>query len=153
MNENVFRVILLVLLLIFMAHRGYHVQKHSKPERETVKERKEGIASKVAGLLGLVGFISLIVVVINPDWLSWTNLSLPLWLRWVGIVIYTAFILILSSTLLISVNWLVGLAWIGMTTLEIISRIHFEESLMLEYFGDQYHEYIDCTNRLLPKIH
>jgi protein-S-isoprenylcysteine O-methyltransferase Ste14 len=66
--------------------------------------------------------------------------------------IYTAFILILGSTLLISSNWLVGLAWLGMTALEVISRIDFEESLMLEYFGDQYKDYMKKTGQLLPRL-
>jgi protein-S-isoprenylcysteine O-methyltransferase Ste14 len=66
--------------------------------------------------------------------------------------IYTAFILILGSTLFISSNWLIGLCWLGMTTLEVISRIGFEESLMIEFFGDQYRQYMKKTGRLLPKI-
>jgi protein-S-isoprenylcysteine O-methyltransferase Ste14 len=66
--------------------------------------------------------------------------------------IYTAFILILGSTLLISANWFIGLAWIGMTALEITSRIGFEENLMLEYFGDQYRQYMKRTGRLLPRL-
>jgi protein-S-isoprenylcysteine O-methyltransferase Ste14 len=66
--------------------------------------------------------------------------------------IYTAFLLILGSTLFISSNWLIGLAWIGMTLLELASRIRFEEGLMLEYFGDQYRAYMKRTGRLLPKI-
>jgi len=66
--------------------------------------------------------------------------------------IYTAFLLIMGSTLLISANWLIGLSWIGMTVLEIASRIGFEESLMLEYFGDQYREYMKKTGRLLPRV-
>ncbi|HSL44612.1 MAG TPA: isoprenylcysteine carboxylmethyltransferase family protein [Anaerolineales bacterium] len=66
--------------------------------------------------------------------------------------IYTAFILILGSTLLISSNWLIGFSWLGMTLLEVISRIGFEEPLMLEYFGDQYREYMKHTGRLLPKL-
>lgn len=39
-----------------------------------------------------------------------------------------------------------------MTILDIASRIGFEESLMLEYFGDQYHEYMMKTGKLLPKV-
>lgn len=66
--------------------------------------------------------------------------------------IYTAFLLILGSILLISANWLIGFAWIGMTTLEVASRIRFEEDIMLEYFGDQYREYMRQTGRLFPKI-
>jgi len=147
-------------------------------------------------VLGLIGFISVIAFVINPNWLAFASLSFPIWLRLVGIAlalagfallqwaqvtlgkswsdtprmmkeqtlitsgpyqfirhpIYTAFVLILGSALLISANWLIGLAWLGMTVLEVASRVGFEESLMLEYFGDQYREYMKKTGRLLPRL-
>jgi protein-S-isoprenylcysteine O-methyltransferase Ste14 len=72
--------------------------------------------------------------------------------RFVRHPIYTAFVLILGSTFLISANWFIGFAWLGMTVLEVASRIGFEESLMLEYFGDQYREYMKKTGRLLPRL-
>ncbi|MGD8403231.1 MAG: isoprenylcysteine carboxylmethyltransferase family protein [Anaerolineales bacterium] len=196
MNENLFRFILPMLILAFVAHRGYYIKKQSKPNEETLEQREEGSASKLASFLGLMGFLSTLAFVIYPDWLSRTNLSLPTWLRWVGVPIaftgfvllqwaqntlgkswsdtprmmktqelitsgpyriirhpiYTAFILILGSTLLISANWLIGLSWIGMTVLETISRIRFEEGLMLEYFGEQYREYMNKTGKLFPKV-
>ena len=194
--ETPFRIILPILIIAFAVHRGYYVKNHSKPEEATLKKREEGLASKISGVLGLIGFISVIAFVINPAWLSFASLSFPLWLRWAGVgialigfvllqwsqvtlgkswsdtprmmkdqrlitdgpyhfirnPIYTAFIFILGSTLLISSNWFIGLAWIGMTILEVISRIDFEESLMLEYFGEQYQEYMKKTGRLLPKL-
>ncbi len=195
-TENIFRGILPILILAFMAHRGYYVKTQSKPEDETLKKREEGIISKIASTLGLLGFISTLAYVINPSWLVWANLSSPIWLRWTGVVIvllgfallqwsqvtlsnswsdtprmmkgqtlitsgpyhsirhpiYTAFILILGSTLFISSNWLIGLCWAGMTILETASRIRFEESLMVEYFGDQYREYMKQTGRLFPRL-
>lgn len=72
--------------------------------------------------------------------------------RWIRHPIYTAFLLILGATLFISANWLIGFSWTGMTALEILSRIEFEERLMLEYFGDQYRQYMNQTGRLLPKF-
>jgi protein-S-isoprenylcysteine O-methyltransferase Ste14 len=39
-----------------------------------------------------------------------------------------------------------------MTLIEVISRIGFEENLMLEYFGDRYREYMKTTGRLLPRL-
>jgi len=194
--ETLFRIILPVLIIAFAAHRGYYVKNHSQPEDVTLKQRQEGIASKVSEVLGLIGFISVIGFVINPNWLAFASLSFPVWLRWVGIAlalagfallqwaqvtlgkswsdtprmmkeqtlitsgpyqfirhpIYTAFVLILGSALLISANWLIGLAWLGMTVLEVASRVGFEESLMLEYFGDQYREYMKKTGRLLPRL-
>jgi len=193
--ETIFRIILPLLLITFVAHRGYYVRKHGK-EADTLKKREEGTVTKLAGLLGIMGFISGLAYVINPNWLSWASLSFPLWLRWTGFgmavlgfallqwaqnalgknwsdtprmikeqalvtsgpyqsirhPIYTAFLLIMGATLLISANWLIGLSWIGMTALEIASRIGFEESLMLEYFGDQYRDYMKKTGRLLPRL-
>ena len=195
-TETVFRIILPILIISLAGHRGYYVKYHSKSEEATIKKREEGIVSKLAGLLGMAGFIALLAYVINPAWFAWTSLSLPLWLRWAGVgiailgfillqwaqvtlanswsdtprmmkeqtlitsgpyrlirhPIYTAFLLILGSTLFISSNWLIGICWAGMTILEIISRIGFEEALMLEYFGDQYREYIKRTGRLLPRL-
>jgi len=196
MNETIFRVILPVLILAFVAHRGYYTKKYGQPEIDTLKEREEGLATKLAGLLGLAGFAAMIAYVVNPAWLAWAALPLPLWVRWTGVglalagfallqwaqntlgrswsdtprmmreqalvtsgpyhlirhPIYTAFLLILGSTLLISANWLIGVAWIALTILEIASRMGFEESLMLEYFGQQYRDYMKTTGRLLPRL-
>jgi protein-S-isoprenylcysteine O-methyltransferase Ste14 len=194
-TETIFRIIVPVLILSFALHRGYYVRKHGE-EQNTLKKREEGLASKIAGLLGLLGFVTVLLYAIHPAWLSFASLPLPLWLRWAGVImallgfgllqwgqnilgknwsdtprmiqeqslitsgpyrfirhpIYTAFLMILGSTLFISANGVIGLAWIGMTVLEIASRIGFEEDLMLEYFGDQYREYMQKTGRLLPRI-
>jgi len=66
--------------------------------------------------------------------------------------IYTAFFLILGSTLLISANALVGLAWLAATVLDVLARVHFEEGLMLETFGASYREYMAQTGRFFPRI-
>jgi len=191
-----FRVALPALILLFAVHRGYYVSRHTASEDQTVKRREEGIASRIAGLLGLLGFITVLAEVINPAWLNWADLPLAMWVRWAGLgvavsgfvllqwaqvtlgkswsdtprmlkqqslitsgpyrfvrhPIYTAFILILGSTLLISSNWLIGLCWAGMTILETASRVRFEEALMLEYFGEQYRAYMKQTGRFLPHL-
>jgi protein-S-isoprenylcysteine O-methyltransferase Ste14 len=194
--DTLFRILLPILIFAFAAHRGYYTHKLKESAENTLKRREQGLVSKFAGLLGLIGFASMIVIVINPGWLTWSSLPLPVWLRWTGVAIalsgfallqwaqntlgknwsdtprmmkeqslvtngpyrwirhpiYTAFLLILGSTLFISANWLVGLSWLGMTILEVFSRIGFEESLMLEFFGAQYREYLKRTGRLFPKF-
>ena len=191
----IFRILLPLLIIAFALHRGYYVRKHG-PEQNTLKKREEGLLSRIAGVLGLLGFVAVLIYALNPDWLSWASLPFALWLRWAGVgvallgfgllqwaqttlgrnwsdtprmmkeqalvtdasyrfvrhPIYSAFLLILGSMLLVSANWFIGLAWIGMTVLEVASRIAFEEQLMLEYFGDQYRDYMRRTGRLLPKI-
>ena len=194
--ETIFRITLPLLLVLFIAHRGYYIKTHSKPEEATLKKREEGMLSKAAGLLRILGFISVLAFVIHPNWLAFANRAFPSWLRWAGIgiailgffllqwaqvtlgkswsdmprmmkkqalitsgpyhfirhPIYAAFILILGSTLFISANWLIGTAWIGMTVLEVVSRIRFEENLMIEYFGDEYRQYMKRTGQFLPKV-
>ena len=195
-RETIFRIILPAVIVLFAAHRGYYVARHTKPEQDTLKKREEGLASQIAGLLSVIGFVTVIAYAANPNWMAWSNIPLPIWARWTGIgiavlgfallqwaqntlgrnwsdmprmmkeqslitsgpyqfvrhPIYTAFIFILGSSLLISANWLIGLAWIGMTVTEVASRIGFEESLMLEYFGDEYRAYMKKTGRLFPTI-
>ncbi len=195
-TETIFRILLPALVIVFALHRGYYVKNHSKPEDATLKKREEGTVSKIAGLLGVIGFLSIVAYPLNPRWLAFADLLFPVWIRWAGVgialagfallqwaqvilgkswsdtprmmkeqilitsgpyrmirhPIYTAFLLILGSTLFISSNWLIGLCWIGMTALETASRVQFEEALMVEFFGDQYREYMKKTGRLLPKV-
>jgi len=195
--ETIFRVIVPFLLIAFAFHRGYYVKTHSKPEEATLKKREEGFLSKVAGIFGMIGFLSVIAYAIHPDWLAFARLPYPITLRWAGVgmailgfallqwaqvvlgkswsdtprmmkqqilvtvgpykvirhPIYTAFLAILGSLLFISSNWLIGLSWIGMAILEIISRIQFEEAIMTEYFGEQYRAYMKRTGRLLPRLY
>ena len=83
-TETVFRFILPLVMITFVAHRGYYVRKHGK-EQNTLKKREDGPVTRLAGVLGIIGLFSLLVYVVNPGWLSWASLSLPLWLRWAGI--------------------------------------------------------------------
>lgn len=84
-TESIFRIILPALLVAFVAHRGYYVQKHGK-EENTLKKREDGLVIKLAGILALMGLISTLAYVINPNLLSWAFLPLPLWLRWPALV-------------------------------------------------------------------
>lgn len=195
-EELVFRVMLLLLILGFVANRAYYTRKYGQPEEETVREREGKVASTAAGLLAVLALISSLIYIINPAWMAWSALALPTWLRWSGVglalagfgllqwshqalgknwsdtprllreqllvtsgpyrrirhPIYTAFLMILSATLLISANWFIGMTWIGMTTIEVASRIRFEEQIMLDRFGDDYRTYMAGTGSLLPRL-
>jgi protein-S-isoprenylcysteine O-methyltransferase Ste14 len=66
--------------------------------------------------------------------------------------IYTAFLMILGSSLLISANWFIGGLWILMTAADIRSRIRFEEEKLLARFGEDYLAHRKKTGALLPKL-
>jgi len=72
--------------------------------------------------------------------------------HWIRHPIYAAFLLILGSLLLISANWFVGAMWIGMTSLDVASRMNAEEAMMLGQFGERYQAYMRRTGRLFPRI-
>jgi protein-S-isoprenylcysteine O-methyltransferase Ste14 len=72
--------------------------------------------------------------------------------RWMRHPIYAAFLLILGSLFLISANWFIGGMWIGMTSLDITSRVKTEEAMMIGQFGDQYRAYMRKTGRLFPRL-
>jgi len=72
--------------------------------------------------------------------------------RWIRHPIYTAFLLILGSTLFLTANWFVGLFWLGSAGLDILSRIQFEEAVLIEHFGEPYRAYMKRTGRLWPRL-
>ncbi len=66
--------------------------------------------------------------------------------------IYTAFLLILGSPLLITGNLVVGLSWLGMTAIDIKARVAFEEAALMDHFGEAYQDYQARTGALLPRL-
>ena len=84
-RDTIFKGILSVLIIGFAIHRGYYVRKLG-PEENTLKKRQESLASTFAGMLGMMGFVAVILYLIKPEWLAWADTSFPLWLRWTGVV-------------------------------------------------------------------
>lgn len=196
MTESIFRILIPVLLVSFMLHRGYYTKKIQHSAENILEQPKAGTMSQIANILTLFALVVSIMYAIVPDWISWSVLSLPVWMRWAGVLIalggfgllqwsqntlgkswsaesqfvegqllvkngpyqwvrhpiYTAFLLILGSTLLISASWLVGGLWLGAMGLEIAARVSTEEAMLANQFGDVYHTYVERTGRLLPRI-
>ena len=196
MDHIVFRGILAVLLIGFVAHRGFYTQKVQHSAAAVLEQPKRGSVTQIANLLALPALLSSVIYIINPAWMAWSAAPFPIWLRWLGLgvalggfvllqwsqqtlgenwsdaprlvagqemivsgpyrwirhPIYAAFFLILGSLLLISANWFVGGMWIGMTGLDVASRIRTEEAMMVGQFGEQYRAYMRRTGRLFPRL-
>jgi protein-S-isoprenylcysteine O-methyltransferase Ste14 len=65
---------------------------------------------------------------------------------------YTSFFLSGLGGLLLSANWLLGLANLGAVAWMYFGRVDAEEAMMLEHFGDDYRGYMKRTGRLLPRL-
>jgi len=72
--------------------------------------------------------------------------------RFVRHPIYTGFLLVFGSTLLISANALVGGLFIAMSGVEVIGRVRAEEASLLGRFGASYGRYMETTGRFLPRL-
>ena len=86
--HSVFRLVMLALVVgyslprVYYRRRARHARMKEESTRPPVTENKwrlalMGIGGGGANLVGLAWLV-------NPDWLSWSNLDLPVWLRWVG---------------------------------------------------------------------
>ncbi len=85
MNDQTFRLVLLLGFLLFFP-AGVYFRVRSQTTREKLDRRQEGLFILVAlRLAGFVGMLGLFAYMINPEWMKWSSLPLPVWLRWVGV--------------------------------------------------------------------
>jgi protein-S-isoprenylcysteine O-methyltransferase Ste14 len=60
----------------------------SQATGEKLDRRQEGLFLLVSlRVLGLAGWMGLVVYLIDPAWMAWSSVPLPGWLRWVGAVL------------------------------------------------------------------
>jgi protein-S-isoprenylcysteine O-methyltransferase Ste14 len=191
-----FRFLLAVQLLAFVAHRAYYNRKFPPPEESTINRLEKTATSTIASFLSIVALASTLIYIVAPNLLVRLSAPFPVLIRWLGVgvalagfallewshrtlaanwsdqpritqtqglvqtgpyqrirhPIYTSFLMILGSTLLISTNWLVGLSWIVSVSLDAVDRIRYEERALYERFGQEYEVYRSKTGSLLPKI-
>ena len=106
MEFAVFRVIVAALLFGFVAHRAFYTRK-VKHSADAVPEQPEhGRTTQIANLLALPGLLATVTYVINPAWMSWSALPLPIWMRWLGVgVALVGFALLQFSQRTLGENW------------------------------------------------
>jgi len=84
-NETIFRVIIFALPATGFTTSVYHRSRAARVSNERISRRAEGAPIMI--LLRLAGFsmwLSILVYAINPDWMQWSALSLPIEARWLG---------------------------------------------------------------------
>ena len=65
---------------------------------------------------------------------------------------YEAHILWAIAQIMILHNWLVAYLFLITFTMLYLLRIHNEEQMMLDHFGNEYEMYMESTGRLIPKL-
>jgi protein-S-isoprenylcysteine O-methyltransferase Ste14 len=68
--------------------------------KEPLDRRQEGLFILITvRLVGLSMWAGVIAYLINPSWMAWSSLTLPVWARWTGVAVLVAAIGLLSATL------------------------------------------------------
>ncbi len=192
----IYRILVAVLLLAFVAHRAYYNRKFPPQDSETIDKLGSSRGSTLSAIIFLLAFISTAIYIFFPSLISWASIAVPDWIRWLGLVtagagflllewshralrqnwsdqpritqtqqlvqtgpyhwvrhpIYSAFLLILGSTLFLTANWLIGGLWIAAVASDAILRIRYEEAAILNQFGDDYRDYQQRTGQFLPRF-
>jgi protein-S-isoprenylcysteine O-methyltransferase Ste14 len=84
-HDQIFRAILIVVFVVVLPIGIYH-RLRSQATREKLDRRQEGLFI-LATLrpLGAAFWLGLIAWMVDPGWMAWSSMSLPLWLRSTGV--------------------------------------------------------------------
>jgi len=88
MNENIFRILAALILFTGMGISIYFRRKADKDTGEKISRSVDGtVLMTIIKVGGLVLWLSPLVYLVNPDWMAWSKIGLPEWVRWLGVVI------------------------------------------------------------------
>jgi protein-S-isoprenylcysteine O-methyltransferase Ste14 len=85
-HDSALRAVVIVVMLPLLPFGMYH-RVRSQSSGEKLDRRQEGLFI-LATLrpLGAVYWLSVFAWMINPRWMEWSALVLPVWLRWGGVI-------------------------------------------------------------------
>ena len=85
MNENTFRIFAALILFSGIGISSYYRRRADRETGETVSRQVDGNAMMtVIKLGGLVLWLSPLVYLVHPQWMAWSKIGLPEWVRWLG---------------------------------------------------------------------
>lgn len=86
-TEILFRVIMITGFAIVVPWAGYY-RVRSQSTKEKLDRRQEGLPILILSrLCALAGITGVMLFLINPEWMSWASIPLPMLLRWKGVLI------------------------------------------------------------------
>ena len=101
-DEDIFRLVLILGFVAVFPIALYHRLK-SQASKEKLDRRAEGLFVLLTlRPVALVRMLGLVAWLINPGWMAWSSLRLPLWLRWLGVglgVITAALLIVVYRSL------------------------------------------------------
>lgn len=87
MDENIiFRIIVTAIILVSLSISIYFRRKAQSESQDEIDHRQEGSATMVALRIGgLLVWFTVFAYIFYPPAISWASVSLPSWIRWLGV--------------------------------------------------------------------
>jgi protein-S-isoprenylcysteine O-methyltransferase Ste14 len=86
MNENIFRILAGAILFTGIGISSYFRRKADRESGEKISRNVDGSVMMTAIKIGgLLLWLSPLVYLINPQWMAWSKIGLPAWVRWLGV--------------------------------------------------------------------
>ncbi len=86
MNENIFRILAALILFTGIGISSYFRRKADKETGEKISRKVDGnVTMTIIRIGGLILWLSPLVYLINPNWMSWSKIGLPESIRWLGV--------------------------------------------------------------------
>ena len=86
MNENTFRILAGLIFFTGFGISAYFRRKADKDTSETVSRKVDGTAMMtIIRIGGLALWLSPLVYLVNPQWMTWSKIGLPEWVRTLGV--------------------------------------------------------------------
>lgn len=102
-HDQTFRAVLIVVFLVVLPIGLYHRIK-SQATREKLDRRQEGLfILTTLRPIGAAFWLGLIAWMVDPGWMAWSSVSLPVWLRWAGVGVIA-----MACGLLVWTFWCLG---------------------------------------------
>lgn len=117
MNETVFRILAALILITAIGISSYFRRKADRDTGEKISRKVDGSVMMTAIRLGgLVLWLSPFVYLVNPEWMAWSKIGLPVWVRWLGFVI--------GALCVLGIYWLFSSIGSGITPTSATRKQH-----------------------------
>ena len=84
-DDQIFRLILVLGFVAVLPVALYHRLK-AAATKEKLDRRQEGLFILLTlRPIAAVRMLGMLAYIINPEWMAWSAVSLPVWLRWLGV--------------------------------------------------------------------
>jgi protein-S-isoprenylcysteine O-methyltransferase Ste14 len=97
-DDQTFRAVLILVFAVVLPIGIYHRIK-SQSSREALDRRQEGLfILSTLRPMGAVFWFALLAWLINPSWMAWSSVTLPVGLRWAAVIVLSVASLMLVWT-------------------------------------------------------